>query len=132
MPSPPYRGPTSFLILTPDNGAGCNEGSQPPQVIVITRQPEAPLPPSPPPPEPARPAKYTRPAPANDGASAFSLVSQGCSVRFAIAVWVYLGILHYTAQDGTAGRTLDSIDREATRRLTRRNLPLQDGAQCHK
>jgi hypothetical protein len=131
MPSPVLTvGPASFLFRS-RHWSSCNEGCQPPPVIVITRQPQA-LPPSPPAPEPARPAKYTRPAPANDGASAFSLVSQGCSVRFAIAVWVYHGIPHYTAQDGTAGRTPpDSIDREAARRLNAAGTCGCRMARCH-
>jgi hypothetical protein len=99
----------------------CNE-AQSPQVIVVA--PQAPPPPPPPPPEPARLVthEYNWPDAAKPAADHFALVSKDGSVRFAIAVWVQDGKLQYTQTDGTAGSApLDTLDREATRRLNADN-----------
>jgi len=99
----------------------CNE-TQSPQVIVVA--PPAPPSPPPPPPEPARLVthEYNWPDAAKSGAGHFALVSSDGSVRFAVAVWVQDGRLQYTQTDGTAGSApLDTIDREATRRLNAEN-----------
>jgi hypothetical protein len=62
--------------------------------------------------------EYNWPAPANEAAQVFSLVSRNGTVQFAIAVWMQDDVLHYVAPDLSLGRTgLDAIDRDATRRL---------------
>jgi len=62
--------------------------------------------------------EYNWPASASDRASAFSLVSKDSKVSRAIAVWIQDGALHYETEEGTVrSMTLESIDREATRKL---------------
>ena len=109
--------PASYGDFGQSNGY---DERQAPQIIVVVPQPEAPPPPPPPPPDPPRAVihDYNWPAADNAAASAFSLVSTDGKVRFAIAVWLQGGILHYIAVDHTVAQLrLDTIDREATHRL---------------
>ena len=83
-----------------------------PQVIV----PEVP----PPPPEPVRPVirEYIWPESSGREAVPFSIVSKDGTVRFAVAVWVQAGVLHFTAPDKTSGQiALNTVDRRATAQL---------------
>ena len=107
----------------------CNGGSPSPQALVVGPR-QGPLDPPPPSAEPVRPVTrdYTWPADTKSAAGFYALASKGGSVRYAVAVWVLGGRVHYTQTDGTGGSApLDSIDRGATTRLNAENnlsLPL--------
>ena len=123
--------------LSSDYGVGSNCAQSPPspQVVVVAPPLEPPVPPPPPPPPPqpvTREYHWPAPEPANDRGAAFSLVLKDSTVRFAAAVWTQDGTLRYTDPNGTPGAIpLDSIDRDATRRLNAENrltLSLPDHA----
>jgi hypothetical protein len=96
---------------------GCDSAYQPQPVILVT--PPQPQPPPPPAAEPVRPVihEYRWPDSASAPA-AFSVVAKDGTVRFALAVWIQDGTLHYVAKDGKQERLpLDAVDRAATRQL---------------
>ena len=101
----------------------------PAPVILVMPQMAAPVV-APPPPEPVRAVvrEYSWPDSGGKPRVPFSIVSKDGTVRFALAVWVQTGVLHFTAPDRTAGQiALSAVDRRATAQLNAENrlhLPL--------
>jgi hypothetical protein len=101
----------------PDFSDGGTQAGTPPVILVMPRMT---APAAPPPPEPVRAVvrEYVWPDSRGKAGSPFSIVSKDGTVRFAIAVWVQTGVVHFTAPDGRAGQlALNAVDRRATAQL---------------